>query len=269
MDPEISEQLHEHIFQTYNHLKTILPKQLLKMKVLKKQRYPITKASIMQEIEKDILNKNKNLLSAQKINIFYKENPKKSSNIPRLCKKIQIKSNKMEGEKSNSPESERLKLTNNKRDLSSFDNNENVTFKNFREKNMKILGVKCDIKIKRHKGLYNSFSVNDVDMKKNIYLPKIIDRMKYNIPRTLRNNQGLILLGNGVKKIIDKNKEIPFISQKKEMPTDLFFYKLIKIKNRNSMNKKDVNKIKNNGNINANNFLQNSTYNVNNKSENF
>ena len=42
-----------------------------------------------------------------------------------------------------------------------------------------MLGVKCDIKIKRHKGLYNSFSVNDVDMKKNIYLPKIIDRMKY------------------------------------------------------------------------------------------
>ena len=37
---------------------------------------------------------------------------------------------------------------------------------------MKILGVNCDVKIKRNKGIYNSFSVNDVDMKKNIYLSR-------------------------------------------------------------------------------------------------
>ena len=71
MDPEISEQLHEHIFQTYNQLKTVLPKEILKMKILKNQRYPIIKQPLMNEIGKDIINKNKNYSSsAQKINIL-------------------------------------------------------------------------------------------------------------------------------------------------------------------------------------------------------
>ena len=41
MDPEINEQSHEHIFQIYKELKSILPKDILKIKVLKNQRYPI------------------------------------------------------------------------------------------------------------------------------------------------------------------------------------------------------------------------------------
>ena len=272
MDPEISEQLHEQIFQTYKHLQTILPKKILKMKVLKNQRYPITRPSIMQEIDNEILNKNKNYLSsAQKINIYYNENSKKRSIIPNLYKNTKIKTNKIDGEKTNSPETSKPMLNNTKRNISSFDNNEIITFKNFREKNMKMLGVKCDIKIKRHKGLYNSFSVNDIDMKKNIYLPKIIDRMKYSLPRNLRNNQGLILLGNNVNNIINKNKEIPFIVKKKTMPTDLFFYKLKKINNRNNINKKAINNnLKNNESININNFIHiNSTSNATNKSENY
>ena len=32
-----------------------------------------------------------------------------------------------------------------------------------------MLGVNCDTKMKRNKGMYNSFSVNDIDMKK-IYI---------------------------------------------------------------------------------------------------
>ena len=105
-------------------------------------------------------------------------------------------------------------LTKSQKQNSLYDNNEIITFKNFREKNMKILGVNCDVKIKRNKAMYNSFSVNDVHMKKNIYLPKIIDRMKYSIPRNLRNNQGLILLGNNVNDIVDKTKDITFINRK-------------------------------------------------------
>ena len=31
---------------------------------------------------------------------------------------------------------------------------------------MKMLGVNCDTKMKRNKGMYNSFSVNDIDTKK-------------------------------------------------------------------------------------------------------
>ena len=130
---------------------------------------------------------------------------------------------------------------------------------------MKILGVNCDVKIKRNKGMYNSFSVNDVDMKKNIYLPKIIDRMKYSIPRNLRNNQGLILLGNNVNDIVDKTKDITFINRKNRMPTDLFFYKLKKIKDIKKVNDKNIIKLKNDNKGNNNIYMSTDK----NKSENF
>ena len=262
MDPEISQQLHEHIFQTYNQLKTVLPKEILKIKVLKNQRYPVIKPSLIKEIEKDIINKNKNYLSSsQKINIFYKENPLNKGKIPNLFKKTNIHTKKKEVEITNTPEKNKLMLTNSKKNVSLYDNGDIITYKNFREKNMKMLGVNCDFKMKRNKGMYNSFSVSDVDMKKNIYLPRIIDRMKYSVPRNLRNNQGLIILGNNVKNIIDKNKEITFIKKKKKMPTDLFFYKLSKI---NKMN----NDVKNN-NIKNENMINYDYKNSTNKIEEF
>ena len=122
-------------------------------------------------------------------------------------------------------------MNKNPKQNNSLQNNEIHTYKDFREKNMKILGVKCDIKLKRNRGMYNSFSVSDVDMKKNIYLPKIIDRMKYNVPRNLRNNQGLIIIGKNIKDIVEKNKDPYFEKINKDMPTDLFFFKLEKINN--------------------------------------
>ena len=268
MDPEISEQLHEHIFQTYNQLKTVLPKEILKIKVLKKQRYPIIKQPLMNEIEKDIISKNKNYSSsAQKINIFYNENMRKKSQIQNLFKKNKINMKKQEIEKSNSPEATNRMFIISKRTPSLYDNSEIITYKNFREKNMKMLGVNCDTKMKRTKGMYNSFSVNDIDMKKNIYLPRIIDRMKYSVPRNLRNNQGLIILGMNAKNIVDKNKEITFIKKKKTLPTDIFFYKLKKINKRNDMiNKKD--NFDNNNNINnANKLNLNMSNNFNNSTD--
>ena len=223
MDPEISQQLHEKVFETYNSLKTVIPKKILKIQVLKNQRYPVNKPTIIKEIENDIINKNKKFVSSsQKINIFYNEKQlTKSKNLRTLKKKIENTNTK-------EPEIKKFLVQNyNKND--SLQNSEIITFKNFREKNMKILGVSCDKKLKRNKGIYNSFSVSDVDMKKNIYLPKIIDRMKYSVPRNLRNNQGLIVLGNNIKNIVEKNKDTNFELNKKNLPTDLFFYKLKKI----------------------------------------
>ena len=116
MDPEISEQLHEQIFQTYKHLKEILPKKILKMKVLRNQRYPITKPSVMQEIDNDILNKNRNYLPSEKnINIYYNENFKKRSTIPNLYKNI--KTNKIDGDKINPAETSKLLLNNTKKNI--------------------------------------------------------------------------------------------------------------------------------------------------------
>ena len=265
MDPEISEQLHEYIFQTYNQLKTVLPKEILKMKVLKNQRYPIIKQSLMNEIEKDIISKNKNYASsAQKINILYNDNINKKSQIQNLFKKTKINMKKHDIEKSNAQETTNPMFIISKRTSSLYDNSDIITYKNFREKNMKMLGVNCDTKIKRNRGMYNSFSVSDIDMKKNIYLPRIIDRMKYSVPRNLRNNQGLIILGMNAKNIVDKNKEISFIKKKKTLPTDFFFYKLKKINKRNDMiNKRDNFDNKNNNikniNINISNNYNNST----------
>ena len=81
MDPEISKQLHENIYQTYNQLKSVLPKGTLKLQVLKKQRYPIIRPTLIKEIENDIHNQNRNYLSSsQKINILYNDNIHKSEN---------------------------------------------------------------------------------------------------------------------------------------------------------------------------------------------
>ena len=240
MDPEISQQLHEKVFETYNSLKTVIPKKILKIQVLKNQRYPVNKPTIIKEIENDIINKNKKYVSSsQKINIFYNEKQlTKSKNLRTLKKKV-------ENTNTNAPEIKKFLVQNyNKND--SLQNSEIITFKNFREKNMKILGVSCDKKLKRNKGIYNSFSVSDVDMKKNIYLPKIIDRMKYSVPRNLRNNQGLIVLGNNIKNIVEKNKDTNFELNKKNLPTDLFFYKLKKINDKLYNHGKVNNNYKNN-----------------------
>ena len=211
MDPEISKLSHEAVFQTYKQLKTVLPKDLIKLKVLKSQRYPIIKPSIINEIQKEQNKLNKSRTkNYKKINIFYE-------NCPNIQKRQKLQNIS--------------KITKNNNFIKTNNDNENmnmITYKNFREKNMKMLGLNCDTKLKRKNGLYNSFSVNDISMKKNIYLPRIIDRMKYSIPRNLRNNQGLILLGNNVNKIIDKNKNLGFLKKKNQMPTDLYFYKYYK-----------------------------------------
>ena len=93
MDPEISQQLHEKVFETYNSLKAFIPKKILKIQVLKNQRYPIIKQTIIKEIENDIINKNKKFVSSsQKINIFYNEKQlTKTKNLSALKKKTDIK----------------------------------------------------------------------------------------------------------------------------------------------------------------------------------
>ena len=60
MDPEISKLSHEAVFQTYKQLKTVLPKDLIKLKVLKSQRYPIIKPSIINQ-EKEKRNNDKEI----------------------------------------------------------------------------------------------------------------------------------------------------------------------------------------------------------------
>ena len=246
MDPEINEQSHEHIFQIYKELKSILPKDVLKIKVLKNQRYPIIRNSLMKEIENDIINKNKNY-SSQKINIFFNEDFQKKDKIQNMAKINKVKTLRNNNEKPNFPENNNIFLANSNKNFSLYENNDIITYHNFREKNMKISGANCDFKLKRNKGMYNSFSVNDYDLKKNIYLPRIIDRMKYNIPRNMRNNQGLLVVGINAKNLFNKEKEMA-LKRKKENLDDFLYSKLRKINNKNEISNrnKDNNKVINN-----------------------
>ena len=233
MRPFSLSQSHEYIFQTYQELKRILPPDFFKMKVLEKQKYQTKKKPIINEIEKNY-KKNDNSLkksifaSSQNINIYYNdkeegEEIKKKKELPKIKKKTKIKINSLNN--SNQFKSYEPKDNHTNPLFKSNSTMEIITYRNFREKNMKMIGVHCDNKLKRSKGLYNSFSVNDIDMKKNIYLPRIIDRMKYSIPRNIRNNNGFIVKGNNIYKILDKYKEINFIKNKNDLPTDWFFYK--------------------------------------------
>ena len=235
MNPSSIIQSHENIFQTYKQLKRILPQGYLKMQVLKNQRYPVNESTIINEIEKNYKNKNikRNILySPQNINIFYdwEDNKDYENYLP----KIKTKKTKTDDIQFEATNSQNI-------DINTNSSTEIITYRNFREKNMKMIGLNCDTKLKRNKGLYNSVSVNDIDMKKNIYLPRIIDRMKYSIPRNLRNNKGFIILGNNAQDILNKYKELKFINHKNEMPTDMYFFNENK-KDKNEKNSKDKNK---------------------------
>ena len=231
---------HDYIFKTYKELKRILPNGFLKMKVLEKQKYPLNNNSIINEIEKNYNNKNKrNLSSFQNINIFYNDEEKdeKEKKFDKLLPIIKNKSNNnIQNDIINSNNTNKLLNSNNYLNNSG----EFITYRNFREKNMKMLGINCDVKLKRNKGLYNSVSISDIDMKKNLYLPRIIDRMKYSLPRNLRNNKGFIILGKNANNILNIYKELNISKQKEDMPTDMFFYSNKKLEN--NKNKDDLRK---------------------------
>ena len=221
MKPSFVNLSHEYIFQTYKELKRVLPQGFLKMKVLKKERYPLNKSTIINEIEKNYKTNhiNKNILySPQNINIFYNDDENKDDIENKLPK---IKPKKTGDIQFDDTNTQNINNTNSSTEI--------ITYRNFREKNMKMIGLNCDIKLKRSKGLYNSVSVSDIDMKKNIYLPRIIDRMKYSIPRNLRNNKGFIVLGKNAHDMLNKYKELKFINHKNEMPTGMKFYNANKI----------------------------------------
>ena len=45
---------------------------------------------------------------------------------------------------------------------------------------------------------FHSSVVKDAQMKNNIYLPRIIERMKYSIPRSQREKNGFRVEGKGI-----------------------------------------------------------------------
>lgn len=159
---------------------------------------------LMSKREKLNNNNNSNLLSKNK------------KSFPYLTKNISNLQEKSFNNNNESKDSTKINIItnnttmNNSPKISSYQSDINImgdninTYECFRDKNLKSLGILTGEKTKRKKGIYNSFAVNDIDMKSNIYLPRIIDRMKYKIPRNQRQYEGFLITGKGVKNLFYK-----------------------------------------------------------------
>ena len=70
--------------------------------------------------------------------------------------------------------------------------------------NLDLIEREDDVFYQRYK--FHPNIITDVQMKNNIYLPKIIDRMKYNVPRNERDKNGFHIEGIGIFNNNSNNK---------------------------------------------------------------
>ena len=181
----ITDNSHNKIYQTYAELKKKLPPKFFRIKVFSTPKYNFDKNPILKKIENNKNNTNNN----------YK-NPFLSGN-----KNIYILSNITIG----------LKKTKNMQSIKSYDSN-NISRKNIiDEKAMRIKTEDYKDILSLEEPIeemdlcpyyFHSNPVKDAQMKNNIYLPKIMDRMKYSIPRSERDKGGFLVEG---KKIFSNN----------------------------------------------------------------
>ena len=185
----ITDKSHKRIFDTYKELKKKLPTKLFKMKVLSTPKFNFDKKPILKKIENDELN-----------SIKLREKPIGMSKYNQGSQKIYILSNKTISLKQkhlktlysdehkngrilkNTLLKEKSKLIKNNTEQNGNDDNNIESIEN-----QEFLGYN-----------FRSHTINDSNMKTNIYLPKIIDRMKYILPRNERERNGLLVEGVGV-----------------------------------------------------------------------
>lgn len=194
----ITDNSHNKIFQTYAELKRKLPPHFLKIKVFSTPKYTLNKKPILKKIEYDTINSNYNyrhekpssidkiingskniyILSDKTIKLKNSKNNKKIYSNEQKYDEMMKKTLLTEKEKENKKEKEKEK-----------NNNDNPINLEFIEKygDLGYYGYN-----------FRSSPISDVQMKSNIYLPKIIDRMKYNIPRNERDKNGFHIEGIGI-----------------------------------------------------------------------
>ena len=163
--------MNRNIYETYKELNSLLPKGFVKLKVLKSSYYNTLNYnnSILMKIEKES-NKYNNLIN--KYNKISLNKIKKKNIILYKGKKEEKKINlNINHKRNNSMNSIKSKNRTLKESFSDYYNIEN------------------------NKILKNCKSIEDYKLKKNIYLPKIIDRLKYQIPRNKRGN-GFFIQGH-------------------------------------------------------------------------
>ena len=192
---------HKNVFKLYKELKKALPIGYLKTRVSKGQKYSIQKQSILTKIEKEKL---KELITPTKItkNLFYNKNiylySGKDEQAKNFLKKLQ-----------NLKKSSKQISLNNDIDIFNTPNNSLKTLDIKNQSNLINNYLSNSKKIKSKEddeinsisnnsgGYFRSTTINNCIMKNNIFLPSITNRLKNNLPRYERQNEGFLLEGLG------------------------------------------------------------------------
>lgn len=184
----ITDTTHKNIYETYNELKKQLPTKLFRMKVFSTPKYTFDKKPILTRIENEKINSIKQI-----------EKPMNVSKFLSASKKIYILSNKtinlkkkhlkpLTFEQKNDDIFKKTLLTEKDNKNNNTEQNDNGSY-NYAvsTENMECMGYN-----------FRPHIINDANMKSNIYLPRIIDRMKYSLPRNERDRSGFLVEGVGV-----------------------------------------------------------------------
>ena len=193
----ITDYSHNRIYQTYSELKKKLPPSFFKMKVFSTPKYNIKRKPLLKKIENDknsILQKVEKPLSINQFingnkNIYILSNKTINLKNQRNMQKINCGDNKY---------SEMMKqtlLTEKDKNFNS-NNNSNTQVENISYDELEYLPIFQQNDVQPY--YFHSSSIKDSNMKNNIYLPKIIDRMKYSIPRNERDKSGFHIEGIGI-----------------------------------------------------------------------
>lgn len=184
----ITDNSHNKIFQTYSELRKKLPPTFFKMKVFSTPKYNINKKPLLKKIENDKNSTIKKIDKPQSIDQFINGNKNiyilsnKTINLKKYRNLRPIHFNK---DKYN----EMMKKTlltekdNNNTEINEYINYDSIEL----PQNNECLPY-----------YFHSNPIKDSNMKNNIYLPKIMDRMRNSIPRNERDKNGFLIEGLGV-----------------------------------------------------------------------
>ena len=192
----LTDTSHNKIYQTYAELKKKLPPKLFKIKVFSSPKYNLDKKPILKKIENDKVNlkqQRHNLDLIKGKNIYILSNKTINLKKPKDLKPLNFNEYDYIIKKN---------LLDDSSDKNSRNNSD--SYRNFIE------GLEEPAEEMEPQPYYfHSSLVTDAQMKNNIYLPKIMDRMKYSIPRGEREKNGFLIKGKALfshKKNHDEHK---------------------------------------------------------------
>ena len=224
---------HLGIFKTYKELQNILPFGYIKTRISPAQKYSFKKQSILINLEKEKIKEisptkiTKNLLYNKNIYIFSEETEKTKKIITKLKKYYSFNNPKKNiSLKSETNDSFIQNNSQNAKNIINFDNyiintnpinkknkkyypfslsdNEQNTNNIYENLSRNEFGLYSS----NYRKSYRSSSINNYEMKSNIYLPTIIDRLKKSLPRYQRQHNGLLVNGLGRQSVKDINVNI-------------------------------------------------------------